>query len=370
MNRPRIKRTTEQMESPEGDLYLLRPSAGADIHIEQPDEDGRRLLAALNGERTREELDDEFGEEEVGDLLAQFEELGIVEDAADDDLIADDVVARFDRQLRYFSDITTGPTPSQCQSGLEGARIAVLGVGGLGGWSALSLSCCGIGEMLLVDFDRVELSNLNRQVLYTEADIGRLKAEAAAERLASFNSRMRVEVMDKRLGSEAEIAATIDGYDIVIDAVDWPAHDIERWVNSACFTAGIPFIAMSHFPPIARVGPLYVPGRTGCFACQEISYRRSYPLFDVAVNQRRAKPSPAATLGPACALIGGQVALDIMHHLTGLAEPSTLGVGHIYDLRTMELEREPVVPEADCPVCGHLQPARDKKLQGATRRAS
>lgn len=358
------------MESPEGDLFLLRPSAGADIHIEQPDEDGRRLLAALDGQRTREELDAEFGEEEVGDLLAQLEELGVIEDAADDDLIAEEVVARFDRQIRYFSDITTGPTPSQCQERLEGARIAVLGVGGLGGWSALSLSCCGIGEMLLVDFDRVELSNLNRQVLYSEADIGRLKAEAAAERLASFNSRMRVEVLDKRLGSEADIAATIEGYDVVIDAVDWPAHDIERWVNSACFAADIPFVAMSHFPPIARVGPFYVPGRTGCFACQEISYRRSYPLFDTAVDQRRAKPSPAATLGPACALIGGQVALDIMHHLTGLAQPSTFGVGHIYDLRTMELEREPVVPEAECPVCGHMQPGQDKKLQEATRRAS
>jgi bacteriocin biosynthesis cyclodehydratase domain-containing protein len=365
MDRPRIKRTTEQMETPDGDLYLLRPSAGADIHIEQPDEEGRRLLDALDGKRTRRELEEEFGEEEVGDLLAQLEELGVVEDASDDDLIATDVVARFDRQLRYFSDISTGPTPSQCQARLEGARVAVLGVGGLGGWSALNLSCCGIGEMLLVDFDRVELSNLNRQVLYTEADIGRLKAEAAGERLASFNSRMRIEVMVKRLGSEAEIAETIAGYDMVIDAVDWPAHDIERWVNSACFAAGIPFIAMSHFPPIARVGPLYVPGRTGCYACQEISYRRSYPLFDVAIEQRRAKSSPAATLGPACGLIGGQVALDIMHHLTGLADASTLGVGHIYDLRTMKVEHEAVVPEPGCPVCGQMQPARPNRLQGA-----
>jgi bacteriocin biosynthesis cyclodehydratase domain-containing protein len=366
MTRPRIKRTTEQMESPDGDLYLLRPSAGTDIQIEQPDEEGLRLLAALDGGRTRAELEEEFGREEVGDLLAQLEELNVVEDAADDDLIDGDVMARFDRQLRYFSDVSGGPTPSQCQDRLEGARVAVLGVGGLGGWSALTLSCCGIGEMLLVDFDRVELSNLNRQVLYGEDDIGQLKAEAAAERLASFNSRMRIEVKAKRLESEAEIAATIEGYDIVIDAVDWPAHDIERWVNSACFATGVPFIAMSHFPPIARVGPFYVPGLTGCFACQEISYRRSYPLFDVAVEQRRAKPSPAATLGPACALIGGQVALDIMHHLTGLAPPSTLGVGHIYDLRTMKLEREDVVPEPDCPVCGHMQ-NRDRNLQRSAR---
>jgi len=363
MQRPRLKRTTQRMEAPNGDLYLLRPSAGADIHIEDPDPEGRRLLAALDGTRTEEELIDEFGSDEVGDLLAQFEELGVVEDAADDDEIPAAVVERFDRQLRYFGDITTGPTAAECQERLAKARIAVLGVGGLGGWSALNLACCGIGELLLVDFDRVELSNLNRQVLYSEADIGRFKAEAAAERLSGFNSAIKVEARVQRLDSEAAIAATIAGYDLVIDACDWPAHDIEGWINSACFAARIPFIAMSHFPPVARVGPLYVPGVTGCFACQEIGYRRTFPLYDIAVEQQRGKGSPAATLGPACSLIGGQIGLDILHHLTGLARPSTLGVGHMYDLRTMAVEREPVVPEPSCPVCGGIQPSPGKELQ-------
>jgi bacteriocin biosynthesis cyclodehydratase domain-containing protein len=357
MARPRIKRTTEQIEAPNGDLYLLRPSAKADIQIENPDAEGRRLLAALDGSLEREELEERFGNEAVGDLLAQLEELELVEDADDDDLIPAATIERFDRQIRYFADITTGPTPSRCQARLESARIVVLGVGGLGGWSALSLACCGVGEMLLVDGDRVEESNLNRQVLYTEADIGRLKVEVAAERLGAFNSRMRLRTIPERVDGERSVAAAIDGYDLVIDAADWPAHEIEQWVNTACFAARIPYITMSHFPPIARVGPLYVPGVTGCFACQVAAYRRSYPMFDLAIEQRRAKPSPAATLGPACGLIGGQVGLDIMHHLTGLAEPSTQGVAHIYDLRTMEVERERVVPEPNCPVCGHLPTA-------------
>jgi len=376
MTRPRIKRTTERIEAPNGDLYLLRPSAGADVQIENPDPEGRELLDALDGHHQRDELEERFGEDAVSDLLAQLEELSLVEDAADDDLIPAPVMERFDRQIRYFSDITTGPTPSQAQSRLAESRIVVLGVGGLGGWSALSLACCGVGEMLLIDGDRVEESNLNRQVLYTEADIGRPKVEVAAERLGAFNSAMRLETMPERVEGEEGVAAVIEGFDIVIDAADWPAHEIEQWVNNACFAAEIPYITMSHFPPIARVGPLYVPGVTGCFACQVAAYRRSYPMFDIAVEQRRAKPSPAATLGPACALIGGQVGLDIMHLLTELAEPSTQGVGHIYDLRTMEVEREPVVPEPDCPVCGHLptavprertetKPAKPKAARGS-----
>jgi molybdopterin-synthase adenylyltransferase len=359
MRRPRIKRTTESIVSPEGDIYLLRPSAGNDIRIEKPNEEDRRLLDSLDGEHTLAQLQEEFGEKAVGDLISQLQELEVVEDAADDELLEPHELARFDRQLRYFSDIgdPSRLPPSECQRRLREAKVAVLGVGGLGGWAAWALACCGIGEMWLIDGDRVEISNLNRQILYTEADLGLLKVECAAARLRAFNPAMRVTATARRLESQAEIADFIADSDFVVDAADWPAHDIERWCNAACFEAAIPYITMSHFPPIARVGPLYVPGKTGCYSCQEANYRRQYPLFDVAVEQRRAQPSPAATLGPACGLIGGQVALDGMHLLTGLAEPSTLGVSHIYDLRTMEVKREPVVPDPDCPVCGHLQPA-------------
>lgn len=358
MQRPRIKRTTEPIDSPDGDIYLLRPSAENDIRIERPDESERKLLEALDGKHTLEQLEGEFGSQAVGDAISKLQELEVIEDAADEDLLPNAERARFDRQLRYFSDVGSSDlTPSECQARLREAKVAVLGVGGLGGWSAWALACVGIGEMWLIDGDRVEASNLNRQILYTEADIGLLKVEAAAARLRAFNPAMRVSATARRLESEVEIADFIAGADIVVDAADWPAHDIERWCNSACFAAGIPYITMSHFPPIARVGPLYVPGETGCFACQEATYRRQYPLFDVAVEQRRAKPSPAATLGPACGMIGGQVGLEVMHQLTGLARPSTLGVSQIYDLRTMEVQREPVVAEAGCAVCSHLQPA-------------
>jgi bacteriocin biosynthesis cyclodehydratase domain-containing protein len=332
----------------------MRPSASDDVRIEQPDERDRRLLAAFDGEHSINSLYEEFGKADVEQLIAQLHDLELIEDGADDDFVDASALARYDRQLRYFSDIGSndGPTPSECQERLREAKIAVLGVGGLGGSAALWLACTGVGEMWLIDGDEVEISNLNRQVLYTEADVGKVKVDVAADRLLAFNSALKVTAANRRLESQADIAEFIAGADVVVDAADWPAHDIERWCNAACFEAGIPYITMSHFPPIARVGPLYVPGQTGCYVCQEAAYRREYPLFDVAIEQRRAQASPAATLGPACGMIGGQVGMEVMHLLTGLAEPSTLGVSQICDLRTMEVTREEVVPEPGCPVCG------------------
>lgn len=352
--RPRLKRTIEPVEA-DGDLILMRATAD-DVRIMRPSEEDRDLIKALDGEATIEDLAARFGGAVVTDTIERMRELQLLEDAADDEAVPAAERERFDRQLRYFSDMSAGvPTPSQAQKRLREARIAVLGVGGLGGRAAWELACCGVGELRLVDGDLVETSNLDRQIQYTEADLGKRKVEVMASRLRAFNSAVRVEATFGRIESEARLADYIAGADVVIDAADWPAHEIEFWCNAACFAAGIPYIAMSQLPPLVRVGPLYVPGRTGCYACQDIRYRREYPLYDTAIDQRRAKSSPAPSLGPPCGVIGGLVAMDVMHLLTGLVEPATLGVGYSLDLRTMEIEREPIEPEPDCPVCAQLQ---------------
>lgn len=358
--RPRLKRTIEQIETPDGDVVLMRTSA-EDIRIECPTEGERRLLEALDGRSSCDELERQFGARQVEDVIRPLRELEALEDAGDDELIPPAERQRLDRQLRYFSDLTHdgGATPSVCQGRLRAARVAVLGVGGLGGRVAWELACCGVGELWLIDGDRVEMSNLNRQIQYVEADIGRLKVEATAERIQAFNSTIEVRTTAQRVTGPAQLAELIAGADLVVDAADWPAHEIEHWCNSACFGAGIPYITMSHYPPVARAGPLYVPGQTGCYACQELSYRRDYPLYDVAIEQRRAQSSPAATFGPACGLVGGLIGAEAVHFLTGLISPSMLGAGYIYDLRTMGVERFAVVPDPECSVCSHLHPVAE-----------
>jgi molybdopterin-synthase adenylyltransferase len=353
VQRPRLKRTREAVLTAAGDVYILRPGEDTDLVIEQPDAATRELLSALDGRRSAAELEHEFGPEQVGDALRRLSELGLLDDAADDERVSARERARYDRQLRYFSDVSSAALPpSEHQRRLREARVLVLGVGGLGSWASYALACCGVGELVLLDGDLVEESNFNRQILYRERDIGRPKAEAAADALAEFDSSCRLTPVARRLESAGAVRELAEGADFVVNGADWPAHDIERWVNEACFDVAVPFITMSHSPPVARVGPLYVPGTTGCFNCQEQTYREAFPLYDELVEQRRGRPSEAATLGPVCAFIGGQVALETLHQVTGLVAPASLGVAYVYDLRTMEVSREPVPRLADCAVCG------------------
>jgi molybdopterin/thiamine biosynthesis adenylyltransferase len=353
LRKPRLKRTRETLTTAAGDVYVLRPGEDSDLIIEQPDANVRGLLAALDGTRAVAELEREFGADRVADALAQLAQAELLEDAADYERVSSRERARYDRQLRYFSDVSSGALPpSEYQRRLREARVLMLGVGGLGSWASYALLCCGIGELVLVDGDHVEESNFNRQILYRERDVGRPKADVAAEVLAEFDSSCRLTPLARRLESMEAVRELAEGADFVVNGADWPAHDIERWVNAACFDVGVPFITMSHSPPVARVGPLYVPGETGCFACQERTYRDAFPLYDELVEQRRGRPSEAATLGPVCAFIGGQVALETLHQLTGLFPPASLGVAHVYDLRTMQVSHEPVPRVAGCETCG------------------
>jgi bacteriocin biosynthesis cyclodehydratase domain-containing protein len=352
MQRPRLKTTTELFSSPAGDICLLRPSADSDLVLEGAGERDRELVRRLDGRTPRTLLEAEFGSAPVAELLDLLDAEGLVEDACTYDALSAAELGRYDRQLRYFADLAPeGLTAPDCQLRLRSARVVVLGVGGLGSWTALSLACSGVGELTLVDGDVVELSNLNRQVLYSEEDIGRAKATVAAQALERFNPGVRVVPVARTLGTRAEIAGAVRGCSLVVDAADRPAHDIERWVNAACFAHGVPYITMSHFPPFARVGPLYVPGETGCFNCQELAYRRSYELYDHIVDQRRGAPSPAATLGPVCAFVGGQVALDVVHHLTGICTPASRGTVRIFDTRTLTVSEEAVPRDPLCEVC-------------------
>lgn len=354
--RPRLKSTIDVFNAADGSIHLFRGGEN-DFEIEPDGRPVAALLELLDGQTEIAELRRDrhvtgFSTGEIDAIVGQLWELGAVEDASDDERLGNAAVRRYDRQLRYFGDLAPATVArGDYQRRLAGARVAVLGLGGLGGWAAYALACSGVGTLVAVDGDVVEWSNMNRQILYRESDVGAGKAQAAARALRDFNSDIRVEPVPRMLGSQAEIEDVIAGADFVIDAADQPVHDIERWVNAACFAQGIPYAMMSQFPPLVRVGPTYVPGQTGCYACQESDWRSRYPLFDQLAEHRRTHPCPAASFGPACGLIGSIVATEVVHHLSGLAPPATLGAALTIDLRTMDVERTEVRQVESCSVC-------------------
>jgi bacteriocin biosynthesis cyclodehydratase domain-containing protein len=339
-----LRPSVELFEAADGAVYLMRPGA-ADLVVREPDDVDRRLLRRLAGEpATRDEL----AGDGVDDKLAALDRAGVLLARVPGVPLDPRDAERFDRQLPYFAE---HGDPAEIQRRLRAARVVILGCGGLGTWALTALAGAGVGAFVLADDDTVSLSNLNRQIAYAERDVGAGKAERAAAWVRAFDASIDVRVVPQRVAAVDDVRALVDGASALVQAADHPPYELARWVDAACIEAGVPWIAAGQVPPLVKIGPLYVPGRS-CFACHESQLRRESPHYDALVAQRQHDDQrPATTLGPASGFVGTLLAMELVHLLTGVARPATEGCALIVDLRTLELRRHPISADAACSSC-------------------
>jgi bacteriocin biosynthesis cyclodehydratase domain-containing protein len=355
MSTVRLKPSVEPFPASTGDIYLLRNDGGGDVVLREASPSGRALVDALTdglSAASRPEMDA---------AIAQLEEAGVLTRGWSDPEsagLSQAEALRYDRQLHYFGDHASADHSSgHMQLALRDATVVVLGAGGLGSWTMSGLACAGVGTIVAVDDDTVELGNLNRQVLYRTADLGRDKVEVAGEALRALNPEIDFVAIPRRVRSVADVSSVAAGADFVVCTADWPAHQIGRWVNQACLELGLPHISAGQFPPRVRVGPTFVPGRTACLQCQERAIRREFPLYDELVEHRSSSAPVAATLGAPSGLIGSLLSMEVIHWITGISEPATLGRGLVFDLRDFSSHWESVEPDPDCELaCAGIRP--------------
>jgi bacteriocin biosynthesis cyclodehydratase domain-containing protein len=286
--------------------------------------------------------------------LTQLDELGLLEWQAAGAKLSASARERYDRQLIYWADVAgRGESAEDLQHRLACASVVIVGCGGLGSWVASALACAGVGRLVLIDHDRVELSNLNRQLLFSEADIGRLKVDAAAAALVAHNSELEVVALPRLVSGPSDLTGELERADLLVATADWPPYEIARWINTACLSANVPYISAGQFPPRVRIGPMVVPGRSACLECIERHARNEHPLYAEAVAATPS-PSTAASFASASGAAGSLLAMEALHLLTRSSTPASLGAALILDLRLMELSREAVERDPKCLRCRHL----------------
>lgn len=146
---------------------------------------------------------------------------------------------------------------------LAASRVLIVGLGGYGSLVALLAARMGIRDIVGVDPDRVALSNLNRQLLYTRNDLGRLKVEVAAERCREADSDVSFKAVDRWIGSTDELLPYLDGVNLVFNSFGYHRNPSLDLVAEACLRNGTPSLLLGG----SWIGPLTIPGQTACYGC-------------------------------------------------------------------------------------------------------
>lgn len=326
-----------------------------------------RALPQLDGTKTVAELADALGgdpantAEDLREMLGILEEEKILSKVSDHNAVAIAVLGAgpaefYDRQLRILQDfcdegLGDSEEGAALQQRLGQATVVVCGLGGTGSWVAHSLAAAGIGTLRLCDFDRVEPSNLTRQVLFAVPDVGRLKTEAAADRVRAVNPYVRALPFNRKIQGTADLIDLVAGADLVINTADLPSpNHISAWVARACWPAGVPHIMGSGYSyNMGILGTTILPGKTACWECV-----RAETFTDHGRDRSSdfiGRRERAGALGPLSGMVGNILAWEGIRALTGM--PAGLA-GHWAELdywplqvRTRAIERRP-----GCPQCG------------------
>ncbi|MFK0018075.1 HesA/MoeB/ThiF family protein [Streptomyces sp. NPDC090798] len=409
LRRPRIKPEHRPYRTIDGNVRIGSVIHGIGAEIEDPQGwvwtlvetmDGTREPSAVVGEvlRAHPELPD-LTPEDARQAMADLLDAGFVEDAAAPVPVSERERLRYSRGVPLLRWMDLGPrtSPWDAQLRLRRARVLLVGVGGTGGYAAQSLVASGVGHLHCVDPDVVELSNLNRQPLFRESDLGHPKVTAALATLRALNSDVTVTGERREIRHPADLAQLIragapeapsepkqagpsrapsqpkqagtpevpypsrDSYDLLVLAADRP-DDIRRWANRVCLAADLPWVDAGYRGPLVTAG-VHVPGRGACWECLragEVARRelRLAPGQDdeVASPHLPWNPATAVTAG----LSGGLLAHAALALLTGVP---ALDPGFRFGMNLM-LPGDPVLQRfprrPDCPACG------DRPASGAS----
>ena len=225
------------------------------------------------------------------------------------------------------------------------AKVCVVGVGGIGNPVVTQLTAMGIGKLKIVDRDIIEISNLHRQHLYTEEDIGKVKVEAAKARLEQINSSVQIEALPNSV-TKYTAENIVKGFDIVVDALD--SIDARYALNDACIKLNIPLIYAGALGMLGSICTI-IPNKTACLRC----------IFPALAEDDMPTCSTEGVHPSILYLVGGIQVSEVVKIILG--ERPTLENKLLYiDLNDLSLEKVPVFRQAECPSCGTKRKDNDQ----------
>lgn len=241
-----------------------------------------------------------------------------------------------EKLLRYSRQILLPEIDITGQEALLNSRIIIIGLGGLGAPVAMYLAAAGIGELTLVDFDTVDLSNLQRQIIHSTDSIGSSKVTSAKQALQSINPDISYRIIDEEL-SQKNLEVEVEQHDVVVDCTD--NFSIRFAINQSCVNTSTPLVSGAVIRMEGQVTTFdYRKEDQACYQCL---YPEEGEVEDTC--------STTGVLAPVAGIVGSIQATEVLKLLTGL--PTLAGRLLVLDAKYMDWREIKLRKDSSCPIC-------------------
>lgn len=352
---PKLSATTSVVKTSDSILEFFKTNTREQVKLKVSDDTIMEIVLSLDGTKTLDEIASAYNvdTDSLVKLMSYLDIKGILDHS--EPKTDFDGYDEFRRAIHFLADFSESHEHLLSMwNRLKNSTALIVGLGGVGSWVACNLVQSGVKNLILMDGDFVDVSNLHRQFGYKECDIGKLKADALENRLKEYNDQINI-IKSYKFLDETSLNDFNDlKINLIINCADKPNVDTTSlWVGEYAMKRNIPHIVGGGYNlHLSLIGQTVIPFQSACVKCFEMQLEEMNKIDTTRIKKLAVKNRKVGSFGPMCSVIASMIGMEAIKILSGCTKPANLNRRGEFDIYTMNITYHEFLRRNDCEWCG------------------
>ena len=352
---PKLSATVSVVKLNDQILEFFKTNTRQQVRIKVKDDSILQLVNSLDGKKDIDQLVEEqnIDRNELQNLLDFLRIKGILDNVNPKSDFKG--YEKYRRVIHFLSEYAVSHEHLlEMWENINSATVMIVGLGAVGTWVACNLAETGVGKLIFMDGDTVDITNLHRQYGFREEDVGKYKVDALEQRIHEYSKEIQIVKISQYLEHDTLNKVGNVGADLIINCADKPNVDTTSlWIGEYCMQHDIPHIIGGGYNMhLSLIGQTVLPGKTACVKCFQTQLEKENHIDSSIVKKLAVKNRKVGSFAPMCSLIASMVGMEAVKVLTRYIEPSNTNRRGEFDIYTMDIKYKQYEKRDDCEWCG------------------
>lgn len=353
--KPKLNSTVSVVKINDHILEFFLTNIRQQVRLKVEDDTILNIVTSLDGQKTIEDISKEYDIDidDLQNLLQYLRSKGILDNVEPKEDF--NSYNQYRRVIHFLAEYSHSHEHLVAMwNRIKNSTVLIVGLGAVGTWVTTNLAQSGVGTIILMDGDTVDVSNLHRQFGYTEIDVGSFKVDALEKRIHAYSINTQVIKEYSFLNETALHVFDQTKIDLIINCADKPTvDDTSLWIGEYAMKRGIPHIVGGGYNlHLSLIGQTVLPGKTACLRCFQKTLEEENTIDPKKVKKLSVKNRKVGSFGPMCSMISSMVGMEAIKVLAGDIQPSNVNRRGEFDIYNMDIKYKEYTRRDDCEWCG------------------